>query len=254
MTAPVLQIDELISQLVAFQRSGSRNDLKLRSFRHQAQGLLAHSPGDAHMALGIIASMEDREDEACREHEAALRCGWDRQRALNYAVTLQRFYRYDEAVRQAQNVMQREPLDLDAMEMMVTNAYFAGRFQLTAQLLAEYRERVPDRWTGDLAEIETEMQSIQPMIEQSFLTDDQIVAMQQPAWALMRTLKSGNRKITIKDFVGNDGQAFLSRTFCLPLTFEEAQALDDQLVRQLAEHDDWPLEKFITIFREQEAA
>jgi hypothetical protein len=183
-----------------------------------------------------------------REHEAALRCGWDRQRALNYAVTLQRFYRYDEAIRQAQNVMQREPLDLDAMEVMVTNAYFAGRFQLTAQLLAEYRKRVPDQWVGDLAEIETEMQSIQPMIEQSFLTDDQIVAMQQSAWALMRTLKSGNRKITIKDFVGNDGQVFLSRTFRLPLTFEEAQALDDQLVRQLAEHDDWPLEKFITIF------
>lgn len=254
MTAPVLQVDELISQLVAFQRSGLRNDLKLRSFRHQAQGLLAHSPGDAHMALGIIASLEDREDEACREHEAALRCSWNPQRALNYAVTLQRFYRYDEAVRQAQNVMERDPLDLDAIEMMVTNAYFAGRFQLTAQLLAEYRKRVPDQWEGDLAEIETEMQSIQPMLEQSALTDDQIVAMQQPAWALMRTLKSGNRKVTIEDFVGNDGQAFLSRTFRLPLTFEEAQALDDQLVRQLAEHDDWPLEKFITIFREQEAA
>ena len=254
MTAPVLQIDELISQLVAFQRSGLRDDLKLRRYRLEAQDLLAQNPGDTHMALGMIASLEDREDEACRQHEAALRCGWNPQRALNYAVTLQLFYRHDEALRQARNVMQNDPLDLEAIKTAIINAYLAGRFHLTAQILAEYRKRVPDQWVGDLAEIEAEMRSIQPMIEQSALTDDQTVAIQQPAWALMRTLKSGSRKVTIEDFVGNDGQAFLSRTFRLPLTFEEAQALDDQLVRQLAEHDDWPLEKFIVIFREQEAA
>ncbi len=56
MTTPALQIDELINQRVAFQRSGLRNDLKLRSFRNQAQDSLAQNPGDAHMALGIIAS------------------------------------------------------------------------------------------------------------------------------------------------------------------------------------------------------
>ena len=48
MTAPVLQIDELISQLVAFQRSGLRDDLKLRRYRLEAQDLLAQNPGDTH--------------------------------------------------------------------------------------------------------------------------------------------------------------------------------------------------------------
>jgi hypothetical protein len=254
MTAPVLLTDELINQLIAFQRSGLRNDLKLRSFRHQAQDALAQNPGDAHMALGIIASLEDREDEACREHGLALRCSWNPQRALNYAVTLQRFFRHDEAIHQAQQVMQSDPLDLDAIELAVINAYFAGRFQLTAHLLAEYRKRVPGPWVGDLVEIERGMQSIQPMIEQSALTDDQIVAMQQPAWALVRTLGDGKKRVTLDDFVGDDGQVFLSRTFLLPLTFEEVQALDDELVAQLAEHDDWPLEKFIITLREQEAA
>mgnify|MGYP001218872712 FL=1 len=82
---------------------------------------------------------------------------------------------------------------------------------------------------GHLIEIERGMQSIQPMIEQLALTDDQIVAMQQPAWALVRTLGGEKKGVTLDDFVGNDGQVFLSRTFLLPLTFEEAQALDNQL-------------------------
>ncbi|MCP5196970.1 MAG: hypothetical protein H6974_09325 [Gammaproteobacteria bacterium] len=254
MTAPALKIDALIDELIAFQRSGLRNDLKLRAFRSEVRELLPYSPGDAHMALGIIASLEEREDEACREHEAALRCGWTLQRALNYAVTLQRLFRHDEAIQQARNVMQRDPGDLAALEMAVTNAYLSGRFRLTAEFLDEYRKRVPDKEASNLTDIENEMQAIRPMIEQSNLSDDQTAAIQWPACAIIRTLGREKDRVGIDDFVGDDGQIFLSRTFRLPLAFEDVQRLNDQLVEQLIEHDDWPLEQFIVTLREKAAA
>ena len=253
MAIPALQIDELITQLVDFNHSGIRNDLKLRAFRNEAQHLLVQDPGNAHMVLGMIASLEGREEEACQQHEAALRYGWNALYALNYAVTLQSFCRYDDALRQAQNVMDKEPLDLEAIKVALKNAYFAGRFRLAGQLIAEYRKRVPGPLINDQAEIETGIQSIQPLMEQSGLTDEQIVTMQQPVWALVRTAIENRTKVSVDDFVGNDDQMFLSRTIRLPLVFEEAQALNDQWVVQLAEYDNWPLETFIITLREKEA-
>lgn len=254
MTAPAPKIHELIHRLEPLHRSEAPDELELRRLRQEAQRLLAHDPGDAHMALGMIACLENREAEAINQHEIALRCGWNTQRALNYTTTLRSFYRYDEAIRQAQVVMQRYPSHLEAVQVALRNACAAGRFQLADQLLAEYRKRVPGEWTSALADIEKWVRSVLPMIERLALTDDLIAAMQQPAWALVRTL-GGGKEFDIVDAVGNDGEEFLSRTLKLPLTFEAAQALDDQLVKQWAEQEEeWPLDKFVVTLREQKTA
>jgi hypothetical protein len=254
MTAPASKIHELIYRLEALHRSEAPDELELRRLRQEAQRLLAHDPGNAHIALGIIACLENREAEAINQHEMALRCGWNTQRAINYAIVFQSFYRYDEVIRQAQVVMQRYPSHLEAVQVALRNAYAAGRFQLADQLLAEYRKRVPGEWTSELADIETRVRLVLPMIERLALTDDLIAAMQQPAWALVRTL-GGGKKIGINDQAGDDGEEFLSRTLHLPLTFEAAQALDDQLVKQWAEQEEeWPLDKFVITLREQETA
>lgn len=206
------------------------------------------------MALGMIAALEGCEEDACRQHEAALRCGWDVQRAMNYAVTLQLFYRYDEALRQAQAVMDSDPLHLEAIKVALTNAYFAGRFHLAGQLIAEYRKRVPGPLVNEWAEMEAVTRAAHPVIEQAGLTDERIATMQQPVWALVRTAIGKRKGVSVDDFIGNDGQPFLSRTLRLPVSFKEAQALDDQWVAQLVEYEDWPMETLMIILREKEAA
>lgn len=254
MTVPAPKIHELLNRLVALHRSEAPDELELRRLRQEAQRLLDHDPGDAHMVLGMIACLENREAEAIHQHETALDCGWNKPRALNYTTTLRSFYRLDEAIRQAQVVMQRDPLSLDGIQVALCYAYAAGRFQLADQLLAEYRKRVPGEWIGELADIEAGVRLVLPMIERLALTDDLIAAMQQPAWALVRTL-GGGKEFDIVDAVGNDGEEFLSRTLKLPLTFEAAQALDDQLVKQWAEQEEeWPLDKFVVTLREKETA
>ena len=71
---------------------------------------------------------------------------------------------------------------------------------------------------------------------------------------LVRTL-GGRKEFDIVDSSGDDGEEFLSRTLHLPLTFEAAQALDDQLVEQWAEQEEeWPLDKFVITLREKETA
>ena len=181
MTAPAPKINALIDRLEALHRSEAPDELELRRLRQEAQRLLDHDPGDAHMVLGMIACMTDREAEAINQHELALRCSWNTQRALSYTTTLRSFYRYDEAIHQAQTLMQRDPLCLDGIQAALRNAYAAGRFQLVDQLLAEYHKRVPGRWTSELADIETGVRLVLPMIERLALTDDLIAAMQQPA-------------------------------------------------------------------------
>lgn len=254
MAIPALQIDELITQLTDFHHSGIHNDLKLRAFRNKAQSLLAQTPGSAYMALGMIATLEYREDEACQQHERALQCGWNAQRAINYATTLQLFYRYDEAFRQARDVMDNDPFNLEAIKVALMNAYFAGRFRLVRQLIAEYRKRVPNPLANEWAEVDAMTRTVLPVIEQAGLTDERIATMQQPAWTLVRAAMMARGKVSVNDFVGNDGQSFLSRTIQLPLAFEEAQALNDQWVAHVAEDEDWPLETFVITFREKEAA
>lgn len=253
MTAPMPKTHEIISRLVALQGNESRDELELRRLRQEAKRLLVHDPGDAHMALGMIACLEDREQEAIRDHEAALRCGWSTERALNYAVTLRHFYRHDDASRQALEVAQKDPLNLEGIKVALRAAYAAGRFRLAAQWLIEYGKRVPNGISSDLADIRTRVLAVLPMVDRLALTDDLIAAMQRLAWALVRTL-GGGKEIGIIDQVGDDGQGFLCRTLQLPITFDAAQALNDRFVEQLAEQEEWPLENIIIALREKEAA
>jgi len=69
-STPAREIDELLSRLIAVDNSGSTpDDDALTRLQWQARKLLRSDPANAHMALGIIASL--RRDEATAEQEAA---------------------------------------------------------------------------------------------------------------------------------------------------------------------------------------
>ena len=62
---PKREIDELLSRLVAIVNSGSAlADDELVRLQWQARKLLRSDPADAHMALGIIASLRRYEATA----------------------------------------------------------------------------------------------------------------------------------------------------------------------------------------------
>ena len=253
MAVPALKINELLDRLRVLLDTGSGNELELRRLHQDVKRQVELYPGDgdAHMALGIIERLEGREDEAVRHHQAALRCGWTVERALNYAVTLDYFYRYDEALGQAQAVIDADPLSLTALRVALRLAFTTGRFQLEQNLLAEYAKRVPGRLPDDLVETDMHLNLIVSTVEQLDLTDDLLAAFHRPLWDLLRTIGWG-QDLKITDQVFSDGDdRFINRTLQLPLSFEDAQALNWQWVERLAEQDQsWPMEKMMITLRE----
>lgn len=257
MAAPDLQIDDLLRQVVAFHRSGVRNDLKLRAFYNEAQSLLPSNPGEAHMVMGVVAGLKGCEEDALRHHQASLSCGRSRERIMNYVVTLNYFHRYDEALACAQEVVNRDPADLEALRAVIGAAFTTGQFQLTAHWLAEYAKRIPvlEQWDQGLAKMRALLPLIASTAEQLDLADGVLAAFHRPLWQILRTFGE-KQDVTITDKIHREGgDCFISRTLELPMPFAEIQAIDDQLVRHWAEQDEvWPVEKFIILLREREAA
>jgi hypothetical protein len=254
MTAPALKINQLLDRLRVLLDTRSCDELELRRLRQDLKrqiALYTHD-GDAFMALGIIERLAGHEEEAVRHHEAALHCGWTPDRALNYTVTLADFYRYDEALQQAQDVVNNDPTNLGALRAAAHLAFITGRFRLEKNLLAEYVKRVPgQQLPDDLAKIDTAANLIVSTVEQLDLADDLLAAFHRPLWELLRTIGWG-QDIHITDQVfGDGGDRFISRTLRLPLSFESAQALNWQWVERLAEQDEcWPMEKMMITLRE----
>lgn len=253
MAVPALKVDELLARLEALRTSGARDELELRRLRQEARRLLDLYPsdGDAHMTLGIIACLEGIEEEAVRHHEAALRCGWTPIRAMNYVVTLDNFYRHDEAFHQALDVVGKDRSNLMALRVASRLAYITGRFRAERNLLTEYAKRVSGELPDDLAEIYEHAKLFVPLVEQLDLNDDLLAAFHRPLWELLHT-KGFGQDIKIDDQIFSDGgDRFISRTLHLPLSFEDAQTLNWQWVETLSEQDEsWPMEKFMITLRE----
>lgn len=253
MTLPLPKTDQLLDRLRVLLDTDSHDELELHRLRQELKRQIALYPGDgdACMAMAIMERQAGHEEEAIRQHEAALQCGWTPDRALNYAVTLSAFYRNDEALRQAQNVLNQDPLNLDALRAALNLASTTGRFRLQRNLLAEYAKRIPDRLPNNLAEMEAAVDLIVATVEELRLSDDDLAALHRPLWELLRTTGWG-QEIHINDQVCHDGgDRFLSRTLRLPLSFESAQALNWRWVERLAEQDEsWPMEKMMITLRE----
>ena len=256
---PKREIDELLRRLVAIVNSGSAPvDDELARLHWQARKLLRSDPADAHIALGIIASW--RRDEATAEQEF-LRSrdmgGWRPDWALNFATTLGRFYRVEEALQQTLAVVRQGPgpFYVPALEGAIEWAYAVGRLHLATELLESLRNHTTEPLPDRTSYLENLLPSLVKAADALSLTDDQMAAMQVPAWALIREKRIEAGSIGIEDKVYNDGSPFISRTFELPLPFDEILRLEEALVKTQSEQEETlPIWDFSVSLREQEAA
>jgi hypothetical protein len=251
---PVRKIEQLVERLIAHHDAIQINEFELQRLKREIKLELASFPGDAHMALGMLACLKGDLSEARSQHETSLAQGWTTERGLNYAVTLQQMYCYDEGLQMTKKVMESDPLHLGAIQMAIRDAFMMGRFRLAAKLCEEYRKRAPDdQWPGDLAGMKAGINKVLLVVEELDLEDELVASMHEPAWELIRSNFKRGVTPSIYDHLGNDGSPFIYRTLRFPISFEAAQRLDDQLVERVAEFEDWPLEKFAIIIREQES-
>ncbi|MDG4562571.1 MAG: hypothetical protein RKO24_01645 [Candidatus Competibacter sp.] len=255
---PKREIDELLSRLAAIVNSGSvLADDELTRLQWQARKLLRSDPADAHMALGIIASW--RRDEATAEQEFLRSLAKGGRRpvwAMNFATMLRTFNRMEEALSQTLAVAQQGPgpFYVQALKGAIEWAYAVGRLHLATELLESLRkhttEPLPDK-SVNLDRI------LRPLVEAAGvlgLTDDQMAAMQAPVWALLREKRIVDT-IVIEDEVYNDGSLFISRTFVLPVPFEEILQLEEALVKTQSEQEETlPIWDFSVSLREREVA
>lgn len=74
MTTPkrAPQIFKLIDRLVVLRDAGTPNDIELHRLYQEVKRQLPQSPGDAHMALGMIAFLKGDHETADREHRLDL--------------------------------------------------------------------------------------------------------------------------------------------------------------------------------------
>ncbi|MDS4030869.1 MAG: hypothetical protein RKO66_12455 [Candidatus Contendobacter sp.] len=256
---PKREIDALLSRLIAVGNSDSTpNSDELERLQWQARKLLRSDPANAHMALGIMASW--RRDEATAEQEF-LRSrdtgGWRPDWALNFATTLGRFHRVEEALKQALDVAQQGPglFYVPALREAISWAHGVGRLHRATELLESLRKHTTEPLPDKIAPLGNILQPLVEAADALGLTDKQMAAMQAPVWALLREKQIAAGAVGIEDEVYNDGSLFISRTFELPLPFEEILRLEEALVKTQSEQEETlPIWDFSVSLREQEAA
>ena len=256
---PAREIDELLSRLIAVDNSGSTpDDDALTRLQWQARKLLRSDPANTHMALGIIASL--RRDEATAEQEflrSRDKGGWKPLWALNFATTLGRFHRVEEALSQTLEVVGQGPgpFYVPALREAISWAHGVGRLHRAAELLEALRKHTAEPLPDKIAPLGNILQPLVEVADALGLTDDQMAAMQTPVWALIREKQVAAGAIAIEDKVYNDGSLFISRTFELPLPFAEILQLEEALVKAQSEQEEaLPIWDFSVSLREQEAA
>lgn len=252
---PAREIDTLLDHLADACNGSIQIDAdSLAQMAWQAKKCLRTDPAEAHMALGLIAMQRWDQRDAETEFQEALRYGWYPLLALNYAAALHRFHRLEDALKQVCRVIDKGPgaYFTDALETAVQCAYEIGRFHAATHLLALLRQHTEGPVSGIVEAIATELPPLVTAAETLALPDDVIAAATEQAWAVIRRSET-HFKVEIDDFVGNDGDLFLSRTLRLPIPFEDAYRLDQTLMALQAESE-IPLSKFCVSLQSDPAA
>lgn len=257
--APARKIDVLLQRLKLLADGNAQqplDELESHRLRQQAKTLLKTDPAEAHMVLGLLALLQWDETVAEQEFKAAFTYGWNPVLAINYSVMLSRFNRVEEALRQVEEIISAGaggPHYAAALYEAIKWAYSSGRLYLAANYV-RLCQLADAPLSGDVALIASQLESLITAADALALSDDLMSAMQAPAWTLLR--QQGFRKpIAISDTVLNDGDLFMTRTFLLPVSSEDAYRLDHQLIETVSEMEvDWPVERFGVALREEVAA
>ena len=251
---PAREIDLLLDRIVAaINGIYLLDEAALDAMAWQAKKCKRTDPGDARMVLALIADIRQDGKAAEQHFEEALRYGWYPLLGMNYATTLRRFNRVEDALHQIQRVIDQGPghYFLSALDSAVQCAYFAGRFHRTSELIATLCQYNAPLSREAEAMAET-MLVLMPAVEHLGLTDEATAAATEQARSVIRRFHPRAR-VSIDDFIGQDDHLFLSRTLLVPVSFEEARRMDLELMALQAESD-IPLSTFCVSLRDNPAA
>lgn len=251
---PAREIDTLLDRIVAaINGNDLLDEAALDAMAWQAKKCKRTDPGDARMVLGLIADMRQDVTAAQQHFEEALRYGWNPLLGMNYAATLRRFNRVEDALHQIQRVIDQGPgyYFLPALDFAFQWAYFAGRFHRASAFIATLCQHDAPLSKEAEAIAET-MLVLMQALEHLDLTDEATATATAQVWAVVRRFHPRAR-VLIDDFIGQDDHLFLSRTLLVPVSFEEARRMDLELIALQAESD-IPLSTFCVSLRDNPAA
>lgn len=248
---PARKIDVLFERLIEinaafYDETGQPvrvivDEIELKRLERDARNSLGTDTRKARMALGLIAAFRGDETGADREFAAARVLGWTPVTAMNYAATLRRFCRIDDALTHAMTVVDQGPgpLYAQALNQAVEWAYTVGRLHLASTLLAKLREHAKGAITERLTTLAEALRSLVKAADELGLTDDLMAATQAPVWAAIRELPLADfAAVALQDEVIPGERPSILRTYWVDISEEEGFALNGRMNEIWAESDD----------------
>ena len=253
---PAREITVVVEKLLLIANSDqSVEEATLAQLEWQARKCLRLNPQEAYAALGMIATLRKDEEAMERAFQKSMMGNTRPDLIMAYAASLRRFFRLEEALRQALSVIEQGPGPsyVYALHTAVEWAHGIGRLHVAAKLLTLLRqqtttEEIPERFL----DLEKAFPPLIEAVNELNLTDEVLVRIQESAWAAIHERYRGQRLdvVTIADRILPYEGLSIRRTYWVPVTVEEGYALNDRMIELWAESDDPPsIDDFCPVIR-----
>lgn len=206
------------------------SEFEVRRLKQDAEPLMASDPGEAHQILGGLATIE-RDEEAMRSHhEQALRFDHRPSAYSNYAISLQRFGRFSEAVTFALIAAEAQPENLALLRRVLRYHVFSGNLTAAVAAAETLRRRAPE----DSDPMIKMSEDIKRILEIRGIDESEWRQSVEIAFDLLAERKLGYTRTDMRVF-DEPGEEGVTLYILVDLPIEAAVELDCDLSSRLAE-------------------
>ncbi|MGA2401171.1 MAG: hypothetical protein ABSG91_05620 [Syntrophobacteraceae bacterium] len=224
---PQTETRSLIDEINMLPRVDRHNRFVLNPFKQKANALREKHPDQCFLLLGVIATLENKIDDVRHYFNQALQFGPRKLTYLNYAVSLSKLARIEEAVEMAWKAYLADPTDLHIIATNMDICISSGRISRAAELANAWFRLCPDGTLRPATALEN-----MPAVFQKYEIDEDAL---QNALTLVYKLLVERRIYTYSSqyAVSND---FLSFIYEVDINKEECIALEQDAENIISEH------------------
>lgn len=148
---PKTKASELLEKLsIIISQSESISEFELASLRREASASLKTDPFHGYMALAALAALTWDNTKLDENHKHAIALGDPYFSRTNYAVSLSKVLRYEDAASQMRFVTQIAPEELGALRQSIQYSLFAGQLKKAIEIQEKLTGLTPQLNTEDL--------------------------------------------------------------------------------------------------------